>query len=409
MNSVIYYPHIVPAPKWLKLAALCWESVYTLRPADGEDWSALAEIEPLDTALGSILRPLYPSEISRIPAVRDDFIRWIHARAGQREVGNPEPFEFPHYWWMYNSKVADPEIRQALEQAGWLTTHTDTYSERVPRWTSDQDSRRGIEWIEDPADPRGSRSKTARRYRELKAVAREAWASGDREEAVRLNAEAQAFLHKHMVTRQRSRSTLLLPKDVSLSYLSICAAWAGKQEHRDIAADSARFTDPVMHGYAGLRGEVASSLLEAYLPENLADVEPQRIRDFRQVYGPQRLKFQVAVQELVNKFTAVSSEGELDSVQEHIGALAREQVEAAKKAYRSAKVKIGLATFGITVTPPALLTLLASLLGIGAFPPEAVLAAIALFTARSYIALNEAKAARDASPWSYVVEAAQIR
>ena len=75
MNTVIYYPHFYPTDHWLKLASLCWDKVYTLRPPDAP--IAPASIVNLDKTVGGVLASVfvYPSR-----KLFDQFDNWIESR-----------------------------------------------------------------------------------------------------------------------------------------------------------------------------------------------------------------------------------------------------------------------------------------------------------------------------------------
>jgi hypothetical protein len=64
MNTVLYYPHLYPPTEWFRVAALCWDEVYTLQPDASPN--APEELTRLDAALGGILR------VARIEEAVDD-------------------------------------------------------------------------------------------------------------------------------------------------------------------------------------------------------------------------------------------------------------------------------------------------------------------------------------------------
>ncbi len=104
---------------------------------------------------------------------------------------------------------------------------------------------------------------------------------------------------------------LYLPKDIALYYLSLCTLKAAKEGNRDLVADDEKFMDPVFYDYRSLRGDVATSVLNAYLPNNFHSLNSSIIREFRTEFAAQRLKYDKEIQSICKEFGDVASEGEL--------------------------------------------------------------------------------------------------
>jgi hypothetical protein len=202
---------------------------------------------------------------------------------------------------------------------------------------------------------------------------------GDERGAVALERAAEEVRQRSMVTGRDATAVVYLPREIAWYYLSLCASNIARDCRSDLSADGDRFADAAIRNEQGIGADVATAILEAYLPSDPSTLDPRRIREFRETFGTKRLKFQVAVQELVKKCSEVSSETEMDRIARSATELAKEQVEAAKQTYRRAQIDMVVKTIGVSLTPPAVLTYLASALGIGLFPPAGIAAALGLF------------------------------
>jgi hypothetical protein len=358
LNTVVYYPHLWPRPEWLKLAALCWDRVYLVGVRPG--WGTLTpppEVVEIDKALGGLLdtslafRDIVDNDIA------EKFKRWVGAhedrlRAEMSTDGQP-------LFRMYDGKFEQP----------------DPTVESLRDWLVD----RGLARIEEPDEGEYAYEFAPGEYQ---------WSE----------VGASAFVQDTVVH---------LPKDIALQYFSLVAAKAAAEGGRDMAADDAVFTDIVFHDLRGLTGMVASSTLEAYLPEGFADLAPDKLADLRAGLAAGRLKYQATVQELTSELAKVASEGELATIRAAVEEVAQERVEETERSYRRANLKTVVEGVGMTLTPPAVVTSVASALGIGLFGPVGVAAAISLFGAGALLAHIQARAERSSSPWSYVLDVAQ--
>jgi hypothetical protein len=371
MNTVVYYPYITPRPDWLKLAALCWDKVYRLVPPQG--WSSdPAVVKDLDETLGGILDSINVQEsIGRQEyfSIYDQLWRWLDEQNEQEDK------------WV-NSEYS-PEAQTAI-----FSIYTDSYGERFVKGLR----RRGLPY------EIGTTADIVQRP-ELSTFA---VSGGDI-----ILPDGSTVRSDPWRESEHRMPVIDLPEDVALHYLSLCASQAAKAERRDLVADRMRFTDAVFYDYS-VRGEVATTILEAFLPEDFFNLEPKRIADFRNEFSARRLKYQTAVQDIVDQYMNTASEGTLESVKKQIEDLAKEEINETKKTYQRANQKMVLQTLGMSLTPPALATFIGSALGIGIFAPAGIVAAVSLFGAKLLLDRDEAKAERDKSPWSYVLDAAKM-
>jgi hypothetical protein len=221
--------------------------------------------------------------------------------------------------------------------------------------------------------------------------------------------EAESYLRKHLETFVVTQDYVdYIPEDIALHYVSHCASKVATRHKRDLAADSTRFTDVVTLNPLLMRAQVSMSVLQAYVPDNLDSISPERLAEFRKEFSLQRRKYQKDIQAVTDEFLKVSSEDEFDRVKGTIVEIANERVRDVQQAYGRAKVAMVPKALGLSLTPPALATSIASLLGVGIFAPVGVAAAIALFGFTAAVEWNKAKSERDKSAWSYVLDVADI-
>jgi hypothetical protein len=206
---------------------------------------------------------------------------------------------------------------------------------------------------------------------------------------------------------RREGPYVLLPEYIAHYYLSLCASEAVKHLGSDAATNEQKFTD-IIFDTSPLYGEVATAVLKAYLPENLITLDPKRIKDLRSGINAEKLKYQAEILSLVDKYSKVSSADELEFVKMQIIEIATQEVEQVKESFKRSNQKIVLQAFSISLAPPALAASIASMLGIAIIAPVAIVGALSLFTAGKIIEWNEAKAAKSDSPWSYVLNLAQM-
>jgi hypothetical protein len=71
VNTAIYYPHLYPPLKWLRVAALCWDTVYNIAPSDAP--GRPQAISKLDRELGGFIETLPFDRPIRDRELMDEF------------------------------------------------------------------------------------------------------------------------------------------------------------------------------------------------------------------------------------------------------------------------------------------------------------------------------------------------
>jgi hypothetical protein len=196
----------------------------------------------------------------------------------------------------------------------------------------------------------------------------------------------------------------LVREDIALHYLSLVASRMAEKKNADLFAETSEFTRTVFYSARVARSDVATAVLSAYLPKDLGALPPSRIAELRSELAAGRLRFQKDVQSLVDEYSPVPSEEELQRLRASMIAIAKERIEQSREAYRLTRISAAIKTFGVSLTPPALLTTVASALGIGIFLPAAIGSTLALFGAQTLIDLKKARLEREKAAWSYVLK-----
>jgi hypothetical protein len=453
LNTVVYYPHQTPSPKWLKLSALCWDKVYCLKPRSYKDHR---EIWELDRALGGILASIDIADIAADEQVQASFKTWAIAKAEELKT------EKKLYWqdnlykedlkleWTQEQLGVDtslseiykqvPQVYEKKEEEDWVSMSRSKFggndlkvrfdfvsflkevglatSERhqvyiqVPQWKA-KDVTDPHYYMDNPGlrvtkpEPGSAHEK----YEMLENQERQALLKGDSYQAEKFHREAKKIWQDNLVTvtpaKQPYSSIVYMPKDVALHYLSLCASKASMDGKRDLATESEKFTGVVLNDVPALRSNIITTILEAYLPENFNSLAAERIAEIRSEFATQRLKYESAVQSLCNEFADIASEGELGKLNDRIIEIAKERIEDTKNTYKRANLQLALQSLGISLTPPALVGSIASVLGIGIFAPAGIAAALSAFAAKTFLDWHQAKDERNKSPWSYILNVAK--
>ena len=358
MNTTVYYPYINPPLRWLKVASLCWDKVYTLNThAYGSPVLGDPECDRFSALVGGLV-----DRSIRVEDIVDEelvarFQKWVELHEQDLKQKGLSSARQPLFG-MYDTKFERPIATE----------------ENLRKWLID----RGLARVEEPSD------KSQYGYSEK-------WGWTE--------AGASSYVRDTMV---------FLPRDIALHYLSLCAAKAALSGNRDLIAGDAAFTDIILHDARSVRAQVATAVLEAYLPADFDDLALERLAGFRADFATLRLRYQSEIQSMVREFSDVASEGQLEVIKDRIIELAKERIEETTEAYRRAQLKTVVKVFGISLTPPAVATSIASALGIGLFAPAAIAAAVSLFGLELLIDRGEARSARTNSPWSYVLNAAEL-
>jgi hypothetical protein len=158
--------------------------------------------------------------------------------------------------------------------------------------------------------------------------------------------------------------------------------------------------------YRTLGGEVAESVLQLHMPKDIDSVDPARLREVRDELGPRRRSFRAELDAFAERLVRdIESERDADRAVRDVVDRAEAEIRRVDAAYKKARLDVVGAPVGLTFAPPAIATVLASLLGVGVLGPLGIGAVVGL-AARSALASHRAgRADRDASPWSYVLEA----
>lgn len=135
-----------------------------------------------------------------------------------------------------------------------------------------------------------------------------------------------------------------LPKDVALQYLSLCAGRLAQLGKRDVVTDQRQFADTLFDSDEQLRGQVATAVLEAYVPKDLATIDPARIAECRAQLSAERLKFQAGVQALVREFADAASVGTYETLKVQLVEIANERIDQTRRTYRKARLDVTVQT-----------------------------------------------------------------
>jgi hypothetical protein len=233
-------------------------------------------------------------------------------------------------------------------------------------------------------------------------------ATKDPKAASQLMEQAERVLARNLISVQDSETYYYIPKDVARYYLSISAARTAELVQADVVTDERRFSEPVISRVPELRAYVAHSVLEAYVPKGFYSLDLQRIAEFRAKLSTERLKYQKEIQSLVAEFSGVSSVDSYESLKRQLMTIAEERIQGIKSIYRLSRIELVAETIGISLTPPAVATAVASALDIGSIAPAGLGAALSLFGASMLIKWNQARAERKQSPWSYVLAVSKL-
>jgi hypothetical protein len=397
MNTAIYYPQLSPPPKWLRVAALCWDTVYTVQPSDSPPHPP--DVAALSSALGGFLETLPFDRAIQEREVIDEFGTWVEEHAERFRL-QPLVDEAGRLAsdlsYLYPSKMGglDAPIVDRLCTLGLARVESKTETVEVPDW----EAGRFVEAPFKPPEP-GSPESDYEKLRDR------VWSTDNPRKQQKLKDKAEALRQKHLVSLLRTVQLLLVPSELGLHYLALCAGYLAEQDRRDLATLNERFTEVVVSGSRdAVAAEVAQATIEAYVPANIEQVELARLADLRETLRHERHGFQREVEELVSGFEAIASEGQMTKLRNDAIELARTRVEATRRAHRDANLEIAIETLSVSLAPPALLVTTASLLGTGLFAPLGVAAALGVGTAKAYLAWRNRGERRQKAEWSYVFE-----
>jgi hypothetical protein len=362
MLNVLCYPEIVPDPNWLKLAGLYWDRVYRISSAHyGRDEP---EIEELNAALGGVLNSI---SVDRVwsQEVEASFHEWLD----EHEANLSSTYD-PDWFTIFPDKVPSNSILTRLEASGLC--------------------RVGRQVIAQQLDGRGM-PLDAHYWEHLSSFARH-----PNRDRCPICSEPKGFTVPWQLEMQTR---------VACEYFSRIALAAAEELGADLFANNQEFARSALAHKRDVGCEVAIGVLQAYMPANLDVLNPLAIREFRYLSGKARLRFQKEIASLISEFSSLTSERELKAFTTRLVELGIERVSDSNRAYKQAKLDMVLKSFGVALTPPALVGSLASMLHVGIFVPAAIAATVALFGAQMLLNLDRARMERDKNAWSYVLKA----
>jgi hypothetical protein len=398
MNTAIYYPHLYPPPKWLRVAALCWDSVYTVQASDSPPFPR--DVAELNSALGGFLETVPFDRAIQDRHVIDEFSAWVEEHAdrfrGQQLAEESSGRLQRDLFYLYPGKMGglDSHIVDRLVTLGLARVESKTVTREMPDWEAERYG------LEQPAFfERGSPEAV---YMELQE---QASSTDNPRKQKKLKDRAEALRQKHLVSKDTWKPLLLVPSELGLHYIALCAGYLAEQDRRDLATGSERFSDVVVSSSRdAVAADVTQALIEAYVPANIEQVEPARLAELRETLRHERHGFQGEVDRLVNEFEEIASEGQMTRLRDDAIDLARTRAEATRRAHHAANLEIAVETLSVSLAPPALLVTTASLLGTGLFAPLGVATALAVGTAKAYLAWRTRGHTRRKAEWSYVFE-----
>jgi hypothetical protein len=397
MNSVLFYPNFYPSAEWLRLAALCWDKVHSLRPVSERP---PADVGQLNEDLGGVLSPVDVHEFSGDLEVKDNFGAWISKDA--KRLSSKQAISFSRMI-MLDGLFRSSEDRQHFSEILHkhnVCTEKQLSVGRLPRW----------EFEPRLAFPEAVYADDDRSLREAYW---EAIALGDRSRADSMIKADR----KHRTANWRARlvegqqesgeyaeDVVFIPPEIPFHYLALCAAKAASQLGADLASASDSYTATCLYSTRQLVGLVSSELLKTYIPKDLASVDPGLLRALRDDLSISRLRYQKDVQALVDEFAKLFSEHDLQGAKKRILEVAESRLEETKKAYARSRLDGAIKTFSVAVAPPVALASLTSALNVGLFMPAAIGATLSLLIAQRLLESEKKRADRRDAAFSYVFD-----
>lgn len=402
MNSVLYYPGFYPSTNWLRVAALCWDTVFSFRPIGRLQPSEIAEF---DEQLGGLLSPTDIAEFSSQTEVLDNFESWISRNT--KRLGAKQG--------LLESKLMmlDGLFSSFRDQEGSWQRFTEILT-RYGVCSTKQLDIRGVpigDFEPRLTYPEGVYQSS---YEDdLRQAYWDSMALGDQRRADKI-VRAIDKLHKKTFVKavesespvpiQYAKEVVFLPPEVPFHFLSLCANKAAVALAADLAAESHTYLATCLYSKERLTADIAPELLKAFIPSALESLPIEKLCELRNELSTSRLKYQRDVQAIVDEFSKLFSEDRLKVAKGRLLELAKERLEETQRAYTRSKIDGTLKTFGFAVAPPVLLSTLASLLGLGVFMPVAIASAVSALIAQRLVEVEKARAERHSAGFSYVLE-----
>jgi hypothetical protein len=397
LNTAIYYPNLYPPLKWLRIAALCWDTVYNIEPVDAP--ARPQAIADLDRELGGgFLEALTFDRPIRDRELMNEFAAWVEENANRfRDQPLMEERDrlAGDLSYFYPGKLGgvDAPIVDQLQQLGLARIESKRAIIELPDWEA---SWHGMEVIAPEPEP-GSPGWEYQRLRDA------AWSTDDPGQTQRLRAEAEALRESHLVSVDEVTPRLLVPRELGLYYISLCASYLAARERRDLATTAERFTHVVVSSSRETAAaDITQAIVKAYVPADIDQIEPARLAELRETLRHERHACQADVQRLLDEFQRIASEGQLAKLRDDAVELARTRIEATRRAHKHANLELAVEVMGVSLAPPALLATTASLIGIGLFAPLGIAAALGVGTAKAYLAWRRRAETQQKTEWSYI-------
>ena len=409
------YPYIEPDISWLKTAALCWERVHRVTSRNAPPDSP--GIIELNAALNGFLLPVYPDDILNETIV-ERLRSWLASRAEQNTSNSIANYDLGvpskqvttgksrvGAFSLFSEKLPYP-VGDLLRE--FNAVQQGTTEILAPWWEHELYTSRTGEYVrcshKNWKPTNGTAASTQALYKKYLRKAGEWEEEGDDETALFFQNKADSLRQRGLKSVEVDTGEVLVDRDVAFYYLSLIASEKAGQLKADLFAGDSEAARQVAT-FSRIAGETTTAVLQANLPMDISAVSSAQIADFREATIKDRFKFQKALQSLLNDVQSVSSEDDGERVKRVALELATERIEETKKAYQYARIQTGIKALGTSLTPPALLSWLASTLHIGLFMPTAVVSTIALFGVQMMIDRDKARTEAEKSGWAYILKA----
>lgn len=402
MNRIIYYPYTYPTIEWLKLAALYWKIVNTLTSKDSPEMPL--DLRRTSEQLGDILKPIDVGDVTN-EDVGKEFLSWIDDEKDPSWKASQSD-RLIRFTPTLRRKMPYSEIVRELARRGLLIERTHRSTVKVPIWwhrygqlepARNPSTFARDPWMDDPD------------YKELERIQDEAADAPTPAEYDNGIKKAEQFYRAHLVEVPTEETFLYVDQQMISHYWAICASHYATEQGIDLIADGSNYTRSIFNKAKALESEIALDTIEAYVPKNIEEIDTGKIVDFRNEHEIARVKFQKAIHDLTRDFSQTFSEKEFAYNKKILLEMAKERVEETTKTYRRAKIEICLKAFEFGFAPPAILTFIASALGIGIFAPAAIAASVGLFGVKVFLEHNKVKQTVKDSPWSYVLDSSKLK
>jgi hypothetical protein len=446
MLDILCYPNILIDKQWLKLTALYWDNIYViasnqlLEYVSAAEETYIAEIEQLSQTLDLplhhvLVEDLWSSDMD------EEFRKWIDKNSNV--LTSKSAVTRYELLWEDKKPLFFSGAFALLESMGLVVnTPGEKHKVRIPIWEHHlrlPEEYLGTAESEPPATKlfvleRSRRNmphpkkaeRAARRVRrsEVRVHSREVLVRPEarlalarfvraRRSAERapdsttrdlLQQEVDRIYEESLVEIEtQDRSLMEMRADIASEYFARIALAAAERYGADLFANNEYFARTALLQKATLGTDVAIGTLKAFIPKDVEAMTPEQIGELRKSSKTQRLRYQKEISSLIKEYGVLTSESRFVALKRRLIDLASERVEETRQAYKHLKLETVLRSFGVALTPPALASGLASILGTGIFAPAAIAAAVGLFAAQTLLSVDRARLEREKSAWSYIL------